>query len=48
MQVTLEQGGVDDLQQFFAAFNRRRALHERRRRRRVGVVQLFDEVAAFL
>lgn len=48
MQVTFEQGGVDDLQEFFAASNSWRSLHERRRCGRVGVVQLFHEVAAFL
>lgn len=48
MQVTFQQGGVDDLQQLFAALNRRRSLHERRRGRGVGVIQLFHQMAAFL
>lgn len=48
VQVTFQQGGVDDLQQLFAALNRRRPLHERRRGGGVGVIQLFHQVAAFL
>lgn len=48
VQVTFEQRGVDDLQEFFAALNGRRSLHERRRCGRAGVVQLFDKMAAFL
>lgn len=48
MQVTFQQGGVDDLQQLFAALNRRRSLHERRCGGGVGVIQLFHQVAAFL
>lgn len=48
MQVTFEQGRVDDLQEFFAASDSRRSLHERRCCGRVGVVQLFHKVAAFL
>lgn len=48
VQVTLQQGGIDDLQELFATLYGGRALHERRRRRRVGVVELFHKVAAFL
>lgn len=48
MQVTLQQRGIDDLQQLFAALYRRRSLHEWRCCRTVGVVQLFHQVTAFL
>lgn len=48
VKVTFQQGGIDDLQEFFAALDGRRALHERRRRRRVRVIQLFHKVAPFL
>lgn len=40
MEVALEEGGVDDLQQFLAALNGGRALHKGGGCRRVGVVQL--------
>lgn len=48
VQVALQQGGIDDLQELFATLYGRRALHEWRRRGRVGVVELFHKVAAFL
>lgn len=48
VKVTFQQGGIDDLQEFFAALDGRCALHERRRRRRVRVIQLFHKVAPFL
>lgn len=48
MQVTFQQGGIDDLQEFFAALDGGRALHERRRCRRIRVIQLLHKVAAFL
>lgn len=48
VQVALQQGGINDLQELFAAFNRRCAFHERRCCRGVGVIQLLHKVAAFL
>lgn len=38
VQVTLQQGGINDLQELSVAFNGRRAFHERRRRGGVRVV----------
>lgn len=48
MQITFQQRGVNDLQELFAAFNGRCALHEWRRGGGVRVVQLLNKVAAFL
>lgn len=38
VQVTLQQGGIDDLQQFSLALNGRCAFHERRGRGGVRVI----------
>lgn len=48
VQVTLQQGSIDDLQELSVAFNGRCAFHEWRRRGGVGVVQVLYESAAFL
>lgn len=38
VQVTLQQGGINDLQELSVAFNGRDAFHERRCRGGVGVI----------
>lgn len=48
MQVAFQQGRVDDLQQFLAAFDGGRTFHERGSRGGVRVVELLYQVAAFL
>lgn len=48
MQIALQQSGVNDLQELFAAFNGGCSLHERRRCRRVRVIQLLHKMAPFL
>lgn len=48
VQVTLQQGGINDLQELSVAFNGRCAFHERRRRGGVRVIQMLYEAAPFL
>lgn len=49
MEVALEQGGVNDLQQLLLGFDGRSAFHERGGARLViRVIQLLDQLASFL
>lgn len=49
MEVALEQGGVDDLQQLLLGFDGGRALHERGSARLViRVIQFLYQLAPFL